>query len=72
MSCPHGEWHDTDCEICQQLNAKDAEIARLREDAERYRWLRQGEHGQPRTRLMQYHQDIHLDKAIDAARKDIE
>jgi hypothetical protein len=31
MSCPHGEWHDTDCEICKQLDVKDAEIARLRD-----------------------------------------
>ena len=29
MSCPHGEWHD--CEICKQLDVKDAEIARLRD-----------------------------------------
>ena len=34
MSCPHGEWREDDCDVCQQLNAKDAEIARLREDAE--------------------------------------
>ena len=32
MSCPHGEWHDTDCEICKQLDAKDAEIESLREE----------------------------------------
>ena len=31
MSCPHGEWHEADCDVCQQLNAKEAEIARLRE-----------------------------------------
>ena len=26
-----GEWHDTDCEICKQLDVKNAEIARLRD-----------------------------------------
>jgi hypothetical protein len=63
------------CDWCGEIAqgecgcAAETEIARLREDAARYCWLRQGEHGQPRTRLMQYHQDIHLDKAIDAARK---
>lgn len=29
MSCSHREWHD--CEICKQLDVKDAEIARLRD-----------------------------------------
>jgi hypothetical protein len=44
MSCPHGEWHESDCEICnlqisreicKQLDEKDAEIARLREGLHR-------------------------------------
>jgi multidrug resistance efflux pump len=68
----HQQQSDADfiTQLASKLAGAEAEVIRLRDDAERYRWIRQSEHGQPRTRLMQYHQDIHLDKAIDAARKD--
>ena len=33
MSCPHGEWHDEDCELCQ----KDARIYELECQVERLR-----------------------------------
>ena len=69
MSCPHGEWHDTDCEICQQLAAKDEEIARLREDAERYRWLR-SYRGSSIDIVYNYGGNEELDGVIDAARKE--
>jgi hypothetical protein len=34
MSCPHGVWHEEDCEICVEQNKLHAQIAKLSEDLE--------------------------------------
>ena len=70
-----GEIAQGECEWCAEIAqgecgcAAETEIARLREDAERYRWLR-SYRGTSIDDVYMHGGNEELDAAIDAARKD--
>jgi len=65
----HGYHIEVPAEIWDALVAAQADNAALREDAERYRWLRSPQSGQAGWWHIKYNVDpVKIDAAIDAAR----
>ena len=63
------EWTYTDMVLASDYDALAADNAALREDAERYRWLRSPQSGQAGWWHIKYNVDpVKIDAAIDAAR----
>ena len=67
------EWLEGQCRCDPEMHCKycdaAAEVAALREDAERYRWLRSPQSGQAGWWHIKYNVDpVKIDAAIDAAR----